>query len=208
MAERGEIDPWNIDIVELTDKFLKKLEEMKKLDLRISGRTLLYAAILLRMKSDTLVLGEEEEEENVEEFIELEEDFYDSAEYPEIKPVVRRFPRRPVTLQDLIEELKAAERVELRRYERRKKREERSKEDVTRIAHEEDVERSIESVRELLAREFEKRDTITFSYLVGEENSPKRKISVYLPLLYLAARGSIFLEQPEIFKEIYIKRRM
>ncbi|MDI3502166.1 MAG: segregation and condensation protein, partial [Archaeoglobi archaeon] len=140
MAERGEIDPWNIDIVELTDKFLKKLEEMKKLDLRISGRTLLYAAILLRMKSDTLVLGEEEEEENVEEFIELEEDFYDSAEYPEIKPVVRRFPRRPVTLQDLIEELKAAERVELRRYERRKKREERSKEDVTRIAHEEDVE--------------------------------------------------------------------
>ncbi|MBC7109665.1 MAG: segregation/condensation protein A [Archaeoglobi archaeon] len=207
MAERGEIDPWNIDIVDVTDKFLKKLEEMKKLDLRISGRTLLYAAILLRMKSDTLVMREEEEEE-IEEFIELEEDFYDSPEYPEIRPVVRRFPKRPVTLQDLIEELKAAERVELRRYERRGRREERSEEDVTRIAHEEDVERSIEIVRELLIRELEKREVIPFSSLLGEERSSKRTISIYLPLLYLASRGIIFLEQPEIFREIYIKRRM
>ncbi|WP_245619048.1 hypothetical protein [Methanogenium cariaci] len=41
MAESGgEIDPWNIDIVEVTDRFLGELERMKTLDLRISGRTL------------------------------------------------------------------------------------------------------------------------------------------------------------------------
>ena len=54
MAERGEIDPWNIDIVEVTDRFLSELERRKELDLRISGRTLFYAALLLRMKSDHL----------------------------------------------------------------------------------------------------------------------------------------------------------
>jgi|Deesub1362A_J573_1020465.scaffolds.fasta_scaffold01660_8 segregation and condensation protein A len=206
MAERGEIDPWNIDIVEVTDKFLRRLEEMRKLDLRISGRTLLYASILLRMKSDVLVKVEEEEEE-VEEIIELEEDFYDSPEYPEIKPVVKRFPSRPITLQDLIEELKAAERVELRRYERRRKRERGIKEDVTKIAHEEEVEKSIEFVKEVIEEKLKKMNAIPFSSLISEDNNPRKVISLYLPLLYLASRGTIILEQPEIFKELYIKRR-
>jgi segregation and condensation protein A len=40
LAKNGEIDPWNIDIVELTDKFLKHVEELEKMDLRVSGRTL------------------------------------------------------------------------------------------------------------------------------------------------------------------------
>jgi len=209
MAERGEIDPWNIDIVDVTDKFLRRLEEMRKLDLRISGRTLLYAAILLRMKSDALVMMEREEEEPPEEPVELEleEDFYDSPEYPELRPVARRFPStRPVTLQDLIEELKAAERVELRRYERKKRREKISKEDVTSIAHEEDVEERIELVREIVERELRRRDVLPFSSLLPEERTPKDIISFYLPLLYLASRSVLILEQPEIFKEIYIRR--
>ena len=54
MAERGEVDPWNIDIVDLTDRFLAELERRKRLDLRISGRTLFYAACLLRLKSEYL----------------------------------------------------------------------------------------------------------------------------------------------------------
>ena len=37
LARNGEIDPWNIDIVELTDKFLKRVEELEKMDLRVSG---------------------------------------------------------------------------------------------------------------------------------------------------------------------------
>ena len=40
LARSGEIDPWNIDIVEITDKFLRQVEEMEKMDLRVSGRTL------------------------------------------------------------------------------------------------------------------------------------------------------------------------
>ncbi len=61
LASKGEIDPWNIDIIEVTDKFLKKLEELKQLDLRVSGRTLLYASMLLRMKSEVLVDEKQEE---------------------------------------------------------------------------------------------------------------------------------------------------
>jgi|Deesub1362B_J571_1020462.scaffolds.fasta_scaffold00260_9 segregation and condensation protein A len=54
MVRKGELNPWNVDVVEIADKFLKRLEEAKKLDLRVSGRVLLYAAILVRMKADVL----------------------------------------------------------------------------------------------------------------------------------------------------------
>ena len=54
MAEKNEIDPWNIDIVEVTDRFLEELGNRSELDLRLSGRTLFYAATLLRIKSDYL----------------------------------------------------------------------------------------------------------------------------------------------------------
>ncbi|HPM54149.1 MAG TPA: segregation/condensation protein A, partial [Methanoculleus sp.] len=54
MAERGEIDPWNVDIVDVTDRFLAELDRRKELDLRVSGRTLFYAACLLRLKSEYL----------------------------------------------------------------------------------------------------------------------------------------------------------
>ena len=54
MVRRGELDPWNVDVVEIADKFLRRLEEARKLDLRVSGRVLLYAAILVRMKADVL----------------------------------------------------------------------------------------------------------------------------------------------------------
>mgnify|MGYP002760861398 CR=1 FL=1 len=52
LAEEGEIDPWDVDLVAATDAFLDRLEET---DLRTSGRALFYAAVLLRMKSDALL---------------------------------------------------------------------------------------------------------------------------------------------------------
>ncbi|MBB6646344.1 segregation and condensation protein A [Halobellus ruber] len=59
LAEDGEIDPWDVDLVEATDAFLERLAET---DLRTSGRALFYAAVLLRMKSDALLEPEEDEE--------------------------------------------------------------------------------------------------------------------------------------------------
>jgi len=60
LAEDGEIDPWDIDIVAVTDKFLDRLDGA---DLRTSGRALFYASVLLRMKGDAMLAGDEEEPE-------------------------------------------------------------------------------------------------------------------------------------------------
>ena len=63
LAEEGEIDPWDVDIVQATDAFLERLEER---DLRTSGRALFYAAVLLRMKSDALLDPDEDDEPDTE----------------------------------------------------------------------------------------------------------------------------------------------
>ncbi len=56
LLNAGEIDPWNINIIEVTDRFLTELERRRQLNLQVSGRTLFYAATLLRMKSEHLSL--------------------------------------------------------------------------------------------------------------------------------------------------------
>ncbi|WP_181693359.1 ScpA family protein [Natronomonas sp. LN261] len=59
LAEDGEIDPWDIDVVTVTDKFLDRLDGS---DLRTGGRALFYASVLLRMKSDAMWTDDDPEE--------------------------------------------------------------------------------------------------------------------------------------------------
>ncbi|MFB6105430.1 MAG: segregation/condensation protein A [Halobacteriaceae archaeon] len=59
LAEEGDIDPWDIDIVAVTDEFLAALDDG---DLRTSGRALFYASVLLRMKSDAILEDDTAEE--------------------------------------------------------------------------------------------------------------------------------------------------
>ncbi len=54
MAKSGKIDPWNVDIIDVTDKYLTHLFQTKAQNLRLTGRTLLFASILLKLKSNIL----------------------------------------------------------------------------------------------------------------------------------------------------------
>ncbi|HOZ42202.1 MAG TPA: segregation/condensation protein A, partial [Methanoculleus sp.] len=135
MAERGEIDPWNVDIVDVTDRFLAELDRRKELDLRVSGRTLFYAACLLRLKSEYLEGWNEEEDD--ESALDEEEDGFPGIDFDfgsddgtePIDRLEREIQRRlgrknlrkrpPVTLYELIKQLKTAEKEQRRRQRRR-----------------------------------------------------------------------------------------
>ncbi len=205
LAKNGEIDPWNIDIVELTDKFLKHVEELEKMDLRVSGRTLLYAAILLRMKSNALV----EVDEPPEEIMDFESDNFEISDYPIPAMPLRRSSNRPVTLEELLTELKKAEAIEKRRLERvRNKTEERRTtiEEVLSIAHEEDIESRVGKMRNLLNELFEKQKYIKFSDISSPLDTGG-VIMAYLAILFLATKKEIWLEQEELFGELFIRRQ-
>ncbi len=204
LAKNGEIDPWNIDIVEVTDKFLRQVEELERMDLRVSGRTLLYAAILLRMKSNVLV-----EVEEPEDIIEDDSLQFEIRDYPVPAMPLRRTSNRPVTLEELLSELKKAEAVEKRRFDRVKNKTEERRatiDEVLSIAHEEDIESRVGKMRELLNELFEKQKYIKFSDL----SSPLDRTGIvlaYLALLFLATKKEIWLEQEELFGELFIRRQ-
>jgi len=233
MAKQGKIDPWNIDVVEVADKFLMELERARKLDLRISGRVLLYAAILTRMKAEILaeeaVLCVSEPEgssssEGVREDCEFasnapEYDYYgeidfegfenlnlmDTAEKSEegmfedeiiahlMKP--HRKVRRFTTLKDLLRELERVEKT------KKKKRERGSvKNKVLETPHEEDMEDTISAVESELKKLFKRRDFVTFSEL-AEGKELKRKLSLFVSILYLTYRKKIEIEQEKVYED-------
>jgi segregation and condensation protein A len=222
MAERGEIDPWNIDIVEVTDRFLSELERLKELDLRISGRTLFFAATLLRMKSEYLEEAEFSDEggffEEIDEFtddigLDGNYDFDDVAEPIERleREIQRRIGRkkqraRPVTLYELIKQLKTAEKEERRLHRRRKVIPPLfiEADDVVNIAHEEDFQDSAYSVLSSYERAKEKQDVVTLVDLCTEMECGIRE--VYIPLLFLMIDGKLALRQEEFFGDIVITK--
>lgn len=204
MAKNGEIDPWNVDIVEVTDKFLRQLEALEKMDLRISGRTLLYAAILLRMKSNALVDIEEPQE-----IIDDDYEQFEISDYPVPALPLRRTSRRPVTLEELLSELKKAELIEKRRLERFKniKDERRATlKEVLSIAHDEDIESRVGKMRNLLDGLFENQQNIKFSDLVRTLDR-SGKVMAYLAILFLATKKEIWLDQEELFGELFIRKQ-
>lgn len=205
MARAGEIDPWNIDIIDVTDKFLAKLVEREKVDLRASARTLLYASILLRMKSDILVNAPppEPEDDYMPDFEVQPED------YPVLEPRQRHASARPVTLQELINELQGAvatrDITHMRKSLKIERPPRKTIEEVLSIAHSEDMEKSILEMIGILDREFAYREFVMFSELV-KDPTPHGIVGVYLPLLFLANRKYITLTQEVLFEDIFIRR--
>ena len=119
LAKDGEIDPWDIDVVRVTDKFLEALDDA---DLRSSGRALFYASVLLRMKSDELFAVDEPQEEELPPWEAPFAEEHDADFEPGFDPVEslkaemeRRLERKhargkPETLDELVRELREAER--------------------------------------------------------------------------------------------------
>ena len=217
MAERGEVDPWNIDIVDVTDRFLAELERRKELDLRVSGRTLLYAACLLRMKSEYFEGGKDDEEEAS---LPLDDDLVDSPQGwgEPIERLEREIQRRlrrknlrkrpPVTLYELIKQLKTAEKEQRRKQRRRKPAPpepdlDLDAEEVVAVAHDEGYQKAVAGVMEGYRRSARAGDgVLTLDKLSGSMDRERHE--VYIPLLFLMLEGKLALWQDEFFGEVYV----
>lgn len=226
MAKQGEIDPWNIDIVKVADQYLKAVAELKESDLKITGKTLLYLAILLRMKSDQLagINYLNPPEEFLDEL--LEPDFMDSGKaiqpklrFYSLDEVIKRRtstkqPRiRTVTLTDLIRELQKYEELEKRRSLQEKVEKVSNRrmmdyadftaDDIEEMAHEEFIEDTILSLRNILERILLHQEAVSLTEIVEEGKIDK--ISAFLALLFLAARGDVSMHQENFYEELYVK---
>ncbi len=131
MAEQGEIDPWDVQVIEVIDRFLVELRlndfsdyftELRSTDrmryesdLSESGQAFLYASMLVLYKADTLVRDAIESHAPEEEFDPAyEEGIANGTIIPlptnlerqlRRRAVARPPEQRRVTLQELVEQL-------------------------------------------------------------------------------------------------------
>ena len=209
LVKSEQMDPWDVDVSMLAQKYIDMLRSLKEHDFRISGKVLLAAAILLKIKSHKLVGEELSEldrlligvEDEMEELGISEETGIPKLE--EISPLIPRTPqprKRKVSIFDLVEALERALEVKKRRLlhsipplnlEAPKK-----KKDITEIIRE--VYGKIKSffIGTL-------KDKLTFSKLLPSE-SKEDKVHTFIPLLYLAQQNKIELVQESQFGEIEV----
>mgnify|MGYP001603214363 CR=1 FL=1 len=212
LVKSEQMDPWDIDVSLLTQKYIEMLRTFKEHDFRVSGKVLLAAAILLKMKSnklvgddlselDKLLMGVEDEMEELgfEENAQIEK----LTEIPSLIPRTPQPRKRKVSIFDLVEALERALEVKKRRLlhsipplnlEAPKK-----KKDITEIIRE--VYGKIKSFFISAIK-----DKLTFSKLLPSE-SKDDKVHTFIPLLHLAQQNKIELVQENAFGEIEILLR-
>jgi segregation and condensation protein A len=116
LAQKGEIDPWDVQVIDVIDRFLQEIEKNSEMyrekGLSYSGQAFLWASMLVLFKADTLEqLDIQEIEEVIEE--ELEEiEGKNKRNLPiNLENYIKRRPagpitkKRRVTLKELIEHI-------------------------------------------------------------------------------------------------------
>lgn len=229
MAKSGKIDPWNIDIVDVTDKYLIQMAEKKASNLKNTGRTIWLASVLLKLKSNVLVGLDPMDFDSVmaqENFEEYDDDFepdYNAAPVRKNNVVsidealkrrlsTRLNRKRTVTLQDLIKQLKFYEELDKKQalkntLERAKRRarsyENFSADDIVNLAHEEYIDKTVNKLRTKLEEIFVKSTKVELSNLV---EIGMDKISAYIALLFLSAESDIELVQEEFYGDLFVQK--
>ncbi|PTD93762.1 segregation/condensation protein A [archaeon SCG-AAA382B04] len=208
LVEENEIDPWDLDIVDVADKFLDKVEILEKKDLAITAKTLYCASILLRKKSDCLIEDEEKEKEPPSQ------DKWEPAvfnptkqEPPKLEMPARRKSKRSATIIELMDELKNAleqEKSKKRKRKLKSKKEEKDEEKVKNLAHDEEIEKKVEETYQKIKKGFRKKKEIKFSELI-EIKTRSNIIDKFLSILFLANREKVLLIQEEMYGEIKIR---
>ena len=197
LVQEHKLDPWDIDIEKLAEVFILRLREMKEFDLRISGRTLLSASMLLRVKSEhalngrggTLTAGEE-----LGELFDLN--------LPELGQIsiVQRAPRK-ITLVELIGALQEA----LTDIPPQKPSRSRRLEKIVQTLSEYhvNIERHLNELYQRIKNSVALGREISFFELIPE----RTRLSIartLLLLLFLCIQGKVILRQAESFGEIFV----
>lgn len=216
LIKSEQMDPWDINVSKLSKLYIVALKKLKEMNLLLSGKVLLAAALLLRIKSTRLV-GEDMMEfdrllasgENPEELYTDENFVQGGLESMGIKigdgqmTLVPRTPqprKRKVSVYDLIDALAVALNVRRRRI---------LSQIETRTMDMPDKPIDISLLMDGLFQDVmgflnsDPAGRLAFSKLVPGD-AKKDKVYTFIPLLHLTNARKIDLNQKDHFGEIWI----
>ncbi|HSB46765.1 MAG TPA: segregation/condensation protein A [Candidatus Bilamarchaeum sp.] len=193
----NRIDPWNIDILELSDAFIKKVREMEKMDFAVQANVILAASILLKYKSNYLKMLSVQAE--LPAFM-PEESPQGYEEVPPLTLSSRIPPKRQITLDELIVEM---ERII--KYDEQKVHVPRGSivETVDLELPERDIESDMQKIMDLVRANTDSEGWSLFSRL-REGADLQETVYLLLCLLHLVQSGSLDIRQDDLFGEIFI----
>lgn len=230
MAKSGKIDPWNIDIVDVTEKYLQKMMELKSLNLKVASRTFLFASILVRMQSNVLTdLTLEEFQDNEEPEMIYDEnglpinDYMPEDDFIPTNNIVRwdealkrrtsvRLNRnRVVTLKDLIKQLEFYEKIEaranLKDAQQRARRRVRdfsrmtTHDIINNMSNDAMIEEAVLKLKDNIEQIFQNKEKVELSDLYILGMD---RITSYMALLFLSRDTDYQLEQKEFYSDLFV----
>jgi len=205
-----QLDPWDVDISLLSNKYLGKIKDLEIHNFFISSKVLLAAALLLRIKSEILLNYElkslddilfgrnKEEKKYTQERIDLDEDI------PELVPRTPLPRFRKVSLQELMTALGKAIKTETRRIKRVVVQRQQEIETSLSLPKKRiNINDRIRTAYDRLRGMFKERDKeISYTEFAGVDKESRREN--FAPLLHLDNQHKIWLEQEGHFEEIWI----
>jgi segregation and condensation protein A len=211
LMNNGQLDPWDIDLSMLAQKYLEKIRELEEANFFISSKVLLAASFLLRVKSeillneyikgiDEILFGKKETHETKFERIVIDEN-----DLPVLYPKTPLPRLRKVSLAELMQALSKAINTENRRIRKEilEKQIMREAEIVLPKASRVNVKDRIRKLYSQILTLFKtKKSRMGYTELVGLERD--ERIAAFLPVLHLDHQQKVFLEQEGHLDEIWV----
>lgn len=208
-----DMDPWDIDIVRLADRYKSYISKLETYNLEIPARLILIASVLLRMKSERLMVEEGEEDEPKEEMIEeemepveqepVEDSEPDDYFIPDLEFPVKKKARRRITIEELKEALSKALDINKKRKKRRKTR--KKNRDYGVELSENDIHERMESLFNRLKETInEEEEGVEFNSMF-DKNDNLEKVERFIQLLYLENEDKVRCNQPEFLGDLFVK---
>lgn len=199
LVKSEKMDPWNIDIVDLANRYLQKIQALENADLKLPANAILASAILLKLKARAVKISSIEEEDEITREISEKEMALLEQNIPELRHG-RQFRQGKVSLDELVESIGAIlEKTKNKRNILREK----DIPDFKVVINEKDIEERIGIVMQRIQEKADSQGIARFSQLL-EEKRPVEIIQVFLPILFLANKGSIRVWQESFWEEIFI----
>jgi segregation and condensation protein A len=225
MAQNGEIDPWDVDLEIVTEKYLSRIQSSITNNLKEAGKAIFFASTLLRMKSDILSMqaasalniGREDDEDYLLEqelmdfnLQEIQLGVLDTAIVR--KSINKKARYRPIKLEDLLLALRDAQEED----EKRKRRSfdlsqfmdmdifiepEIESDDMLELTHAENIEEAINKSKVYLKEYLLNGNGIKFSRLCGFLQSWS---NAFLVVLFLAHENNVKIIQQDFYGELWL----
>lgn len=217
LIETEQMDPWDINISLISQKFIEQLKKIQEMDFRISGKVVLASAILLKMKADKLADEDLAALDGIINASQEQLDLYDPnldlgmegvrfsrENLPRLVPRTPQPRKRKVSVYDLVEALEEALETDARRPPRIAPR---VLDTIEPPEHHVDISVVIKEVYDKVSQHYGKKKvepgSLKFTH-VTKSSDPRDVVMTFIPLLHLENARKVEMEQGEHFGPITI----